>query len=216
MGSHVGLIGQGGALTRRLCCGDVTVVLLRYRGYCQFVYFLCCLFVVRAGHRSSVETASLYALFCFSLRPCFSMSICQSCFGEAPNCNGTTDDCPWLKDAKDNVAALSKQDGSKISVDRLIPARMLRLFPHGVIHKLSIINSRSRDGQQVDLENKDATIITTAVLNGSATKEEAILELSTRITNLQNSGDEGAAENCKILAIQIGIIQSLNPRSNSS
>ena len=46
MGSHVGLIGQGGALTRSLCYGDVTVVLLRYRGYCQFVYFLCCLFVV--------------------------------------------------------------------------------------------------------------------------------------------------------------------------
>ena len=36
---------------------------------------------------------------------------CQSCFGDAPDCSGSTANCPWVKDVANNVIAVTAAAG---------------------------------------------------------------------------------------------------------
>ena len=202
---------RGGARPRvSLCC-----TLLSADSYCF------CLLLLGRVQSSGHFTATLlsYCLTSYARSQAkMEFSNCSSCWGEAPGCDGKADGsgCPWKNEALTNVSAMAKQDGSKVSVEKLLPAKYLRLFPISVINRLMSVHSRPRAGSQIDLSGKDSTVINKAVLNGSTTKEAAVLELSARIEELQKAGGSGAADKCKILAIQIGVVQSLQPKTNAS
>ena len=58
--------------------------------------------------------------------------VCQSCFGDAPDCSGSTASCPWVKDVANNVIAVTAAAGGVITLEKILPNKFVRLFMCGV------------------------------------------------------------------------------------
>ena len=107
---------------------------------------------------------------------------CQSCFGDAPDCPGTTANCPWVKDVANNVIAVTAAAGGVITLEKILPNKFVRLFTRPVLKTLSLVVGKPKAGTMFDCTGKSGNDIYNAVKGGYITIEEAVSDLMGKVT----------------------------------
>ena len=141
---------------------------------------------------------------------------CYNCYDDpstgAPH---DTADCPWITGVAANVTALTGAAASLLVVDKLLPTKLLRVFPKAVLGTLKAIASRPSNGAAPELtEATTLKAMVAAIQCGSLTKEDVILHLSCLLSDL---GGEAADEvKRKKYKTMLSAVEHVTPRVGSS
>ena len=114
--------------------------------------------------------------------------VCGSCFGTESTCtdNGYSN-CPWQRAAIANTAALAATGVAVISMTLLLPVRLLRLFSPGALSALVGLYRRPREGKDYDLTAASPKSMVAAVNSKYCDRNEAMMECSSRLMDLDPS-----------------------------
>ena len=118
-------------------------------------------------------------------------SVCNVCFGDAQGCSGASDQCPWKIGMAANVAAITGAVALVIKLDNLLPPRYLRVFTRPVLQTLGIISSKPKGGASFDMTGKSGKDIYEATVGGHVPKDEAVIELTSRIEDEEAKATPG-------------------------
>ena len=112
---------------------------------------------------------ALILLFCAQ----HTHAVCGTCFGSVNGCAGTTNACPLLTGVAANAAALVVSSAAVLSLVKLLPGRILRVFSRPLLEALVAIAQRPTGGEPYDFTGKSAFDIQKAVTTGLVTAAEA-------------------------------------------
>ena len=111
-------------------------------------------------------------------------AVCTTCWGAGNGCKvGVTTGavCPWSSQMTENTKAIAAAVGGTIVVGSLLTPRLLRVFTKPVLDTLAMVVARPTGGQPYDLTEKTPHQIQKAVTARYVAKDEAIMELTSRL-----------------------------------
>ena len=125
-----------------------------------------------------IPSGVLLLLFFLAMLPSVS-AVCTVCYGHADGCTGDSTACPWVTGVAANVAMVSAAAGGILKIQKLLPAKFVRLFPRSALEAFSsLLNKVKTSGTPFDPSGKTVKEITIAVKGGQFSKNEAILFLN--------------------------------------
>ena len=128
------------------------------------VLFLCCIGIQSRG--SVKLPLNMLWLFYFLFMLPGVDAVCRSCFGDAPDCNGDTTQCPWIRDVAANAVAVTAAAGGIITLEKVLPNKFVRLFTRPVLKTLSLVVGKPKAGAVFDCAGKSGNEIYNAVKGG--------------------------------------------------
>ena len=132
----------------------------------------------------------LWMFVLFSIFPGTSGS-CQHCWGAGVGCDGSGTACPWVHSIAINSAAITAAVGGAITIAKILPSKLVRLFPRSALEAIASLCTKVRaGGAPFDFTNKTTSEVIAGVKSGSATKAEAIMEFTENIQSATGSTAE--------------------------
>ena len=128
--------------------------------------------------------------------------VCRHCHGDISNCGGTArdDNCISYTQVATNAAALLATGTTVISVAKLLPLYLLRVFTHRVLEVLVAVARRPQPNAPFDPSGKSPSDIITAVSNRLIEIPEAVVFLGSLATDA-SSGE--ALRDTALAAIKV-------------
>ena len=144
------------------------------------------------------------------------MSACPNCFGKADGCTATSAaNCIWITGVTTNVAAIGTATTATLVLTKLLPGRVLRLFPRAVLQTIASLACKSSASAPVDIELLALPELRTHILSGDITSEEACLECMRR-QDLLDETDANYGVKTKIFTTQISVLSTLKSRVHTN
>jgi hypothetical protein len=168
------------------------------------VLFLCCIGIQSRG--SVKLPLNMLWLFYFLFMLPGVDAVCRSCFGDAPDCNGDTTQCPWIRDVAANAVAVTAAAGGIITLEKVLPNKFVRLFTRPVLKTLSLVVGKPKAGAVFDCAGKSGNEIYNAVKGGYITIEEAVSDLMGKVAS-EEAKDSPSEIKIKSLERAISVIQ---------
>ena len=141
--------------------------------------FFCCfcfgtmppLFPLFPSISSGLPSGVLLLVCLLLLLPSVSAT-CAVCFGNAVGCGGDSANCPWVTGVATNVTLVAAATGGLLKIQKLLPAKFVRLFPRAAIDALTgLVTKVKTAGTAFDPTDKSVKDITGAVKGGQLTKD---------------------------------------------
>ena len=155
----------------------------------------------------------LWLMFLFDFVDC--VVRCRNCFDDPSNgAAHDTDACPWITGIAANVVALTGAAATLLVVDKLLPIKLLRVFPKAVLGTLKAIASRPSHGVAPELtEDTSLKALVAGIQCGSLTKEDVVLHLSCLLSEL--GGEAGDELKRKKYKTMLSAVEHVTPRVGS-
>ena len=142
------------------------------------------------------------------------LTVCKTCGGEA--CDGADPStCPWIRHISSNAAAVGAAVGGVLTLSKLLPPKLLRVFPISVCNVISTLVARPTQGREYDPEGKSLHELYVARQSGIIEKEHARVELSRRLSAVTGTDEESTLER-KNIAMYLQLINEVAPTHQAS
>ena len=186
IGSAWGRLLTAGALRARSCLlkKEMLYPTLEFGFVVLMLLYVCCI-GIKSSSRGDYDMLWLWLSILFLIiSP--GAAVCESCWGDASGCQGVTDQCPWIVVLAGNVAAVTSASGTVITLEKILPAKYIRLFSRQVLQVLTSISAKPRGGVEFSYDGKSGHDIYKAVKSGYVAKDEAVSEILSRIDEQEN------------------------------
>ena len=153
---------------------------------------------------SKVLVTHLYSvLLLVVFSPLISAVRCTSCYDDPSNGGAhDTADCPWITGISANLTALAATTVTVLGIERLLPIKLVRIFPRVVLGTLKSLATRTTDGSTLTLTDATtASQMVTAIGCNRLTKEHAHEHLVGRIEAIDPDDAHAAIKLKKIEAM---------------
>ena len=145
-------------------------------------------------------------------------AVCTICFGSAAadGCVGNSGNCPWSTIVANNAGVVTAAVGGTLSVMKLLPSKVARLFPRHVLDAISALAARLQPGQVFDPNGKTEEEIHSAVKIGSLPKDLAHEEIQKRIFAIADTDTHATIKLRKLEACASSISRLVVQMSSTS
>ena len=156
--------------------------------------------------------STTFILFIVLLLSSTVCGVCQSCFGEAAGCDGTT--CPWTSGVAANttlVASLAAGTAltTGLAISKLLPFRFTQIFNRSNLNTIaSLLYKQSTAGTEFDPSGKPFKEMVGAIRSNVYSKSEAVLHITEQMENVDTTKDDSDAK-IKKLAAQLQVLKEL-------
>ena len=163
---------------------------------------------------SLIPFVSHYSVLLLMLSLPYSIAVrCLSCYDDPSNGGlHDTDSCPWVTGIASNVSALATA-GAVLSVAKLLPLRVLRVFPKAVLSTLkSLYEHPASSAGQMVLEDSTTTIqMARGIQAGTVLLEDCVLHVVGQMEALDRN-DANYLSKFKLLEAKMAAIKNIKPR----
>ena len=132
-------------------------------------------------------------------------AVCRHCHGGIPGCPGRhdNDDCTAYTGVAANVAALAVGATTTLSVAKLLPLSMLRVFTRRALDILLTLTRRPPSGTPYDFTGKPPADILRAVADRAVDTDDAIIHLASAAADPSLGAGDRAATDSVIKSIEV-------------
>lgn len=115
--------------------------------------------------------------------------VCTSCWGADSDCPGNRANCPWITGVVANTAALAAGGAATLTVGRMLPTKVARLFPRAVLDILLTTYRSPKVVVSADVSTLKVGEFYKSVLSGVCSRFEALTELAGRMVSVSWTPD---------------------------
>ena len=145
--------------------------------------------------------------------PLISAVQCTSCYDDPSNgASHDTANCPWVTGIAANLTALAATATTVLGIEKLLPIKLVRVFPRAILGTLKSLATRSTDGTSLTLsDSTTASQMVAAIGCNRLTKEQAHEHLTSRIEAI-NPDDTHAAIKLKKIEAMMQAVSNASAR----